>query len=87
MYLNIVLKRSKKHFISWTAKKLLRRVNTLLRNIRIDNAMMSDGHFIMDQNSRALMNGLNNADKGILGVKHKLFIPKNRLRFISRIQL
>ena len=36
------------------------------------------------------MNGLNNADKGIyMGVKHKLSIPKNRLRFMiySRIQL
>ena len=25
--------------------------------------MMSDGHFIMDQNSTALIHGLNNADK------------------------
>ena len=60
---NKVLKRSKKHFISLTTKKLLWRVNTLLRNIRIDNAMLSDGHSIMDQNSTALIHWLNNADK------------------------
>ena len=63
LYLNIVLKRSKKHFIFLTAKSIYEGSTHYYGIFGIDNTMMSDGHFIMDQNSTALIHGLNNADK------------------------
>ena len=45
------------------------------------------GHFTKNQNRTTLINELNNADKGIyMGVKHKLFIPKNRVILMNNFK-